>query len=138
MALPSLTATGNLTDDPQIRFTSSGKAVASFTVACSKRRQTEAGGWEDSAVCFLRCTVWEREAEAVGEVLTKGAKVTVVGALKQSDYTDKEGNKRTSYDVDVYSVALVVKARTADREKPAEPSSQDPWATPADSSTPPF
>jgi len=143
MALPQLTATGNLTDDPSLRLTPAGKAVANFTVACNKKRKTEAGGWEDVASCFLNCTVWDRDAEAVAEELRRGSQVTVVGALKQRTYDDRDGNKRTAYDVDVYSVALVVRSRLADREKPTGPTggptaSQDPWATPATGTEPPF
>jgi single-strand DNA-binding protein len=138
MALPQLTATGNLTGDPELRFTPAGKAVANFTVACNKKRKTEAGVWEDVASCFLNCTVWDRDAEAVAEELTRGSQVTVVGALKQRTYEDRDGNKRTAYDVDVYSVAVVVKARLADREKPASAPLDDPWATPAASTEPPF
>jgi single-strand DNA-binding protein len=145
MGLPQITATGNLTDDPTLRYTSSGKAVASFTVACNKKRKNEATKtWEDVATCFLRCSIWEQKAEAVAELLTRGSEVTVVGSLKQNDYTDKDGNKRTSYDVDAFSVALVVKAPKADREKPKEPPAndpwgvggEDPWSKPADTQAP--
>lgn len=128
MSLPQLTATGNLTADPELRFTPAGKAVANFTVACNKKRKTEAGGWEDVASCFLNCTVWDRDAEAVAEELRRGSQVTVVGALKQRTYDDRDGNKRTAYDVDVYSVALVVRSRPADRERPSGPPQNDPWS----------
>lgn len=138
MALPQLTATGNLTGDPELRFTPAGKAVANFTVACNKKRKAEAGGWEDVASCFLNCTVWDRDAEAVAEELCKGSQVTVVGALKQRTYDDRDGNKRTAYDVDVYSVAKVVRSRSADREKPSGQPPQDPWSKPADSSVDPW
>ena len=138
MALPQLTATGNLTGDPELRFTPAGKAVANFTVACNKKRKTEAGGWEDVASCFLNCTVWDRDAEAVAEELTRGSQVTVVGALKQRSYEDRDGNKRTAYDVDVYSVALVVRSRPADRERPSEPPRNDPWSGGTQSSADPW
>ena len=142
MGLPQVTATGNLTADPELRFTSSGKAVANWTIACNKKRKNEqTGEWEDVATCFLRCSIWEAKAEAAAEMLTRGAEVTVVGSLKQSEYTDKDGNKRTSYDVDAYSVALVVKAPKATREKPAQGGQpqNDPWAKPAGTQEePPF
>lgn len=150
MGLPQITATGNLTSDPELRFTQSGKAVASFTVACNKKRKNESTNeWEDVATCFLRCSIWEAKAEAVAELLTRGSEVTVVGSLKQNDYTDKDGNKRTSYDVDAFTVALVVKAPKADREKPVQSQqapqgdpwsaapANDPWSKPADTE-PPF
>lgn len=139
MALPQLTATGNLTGDPELRFTPAGKAVANFTVACNKKRKNEqTGEWEDVASCFLNCTVWDRDAEAVAEELRRGSQVTVVGALKQRTYDDRDGNKRTAYDVDVYSVALVVRSRLADREKPTGKPIEDPWAQPASDGAPPF
>lgn len=149
MGLPQVTATGNLTGDPELRWTNSGKAVASFVVACNKKRKNEqTNTWEDVATCFLRCSIWEGKAEAVAEQLQRGSEVTVVGSLKQNDYTDKDGIKRTSYDLDAFSVALIVKAPKADREKPAQGSQQpqgdpwgaggqDPWAKPADPE-PPF
>lgn len=145
MGLPQLTATGNLTSDPELRFTSSGKAVANWTIACNKKRKNEhTNEWEDVATCFLRCSIWETKAEAVAEKLSKGDEVTVVGSLKQNDYTDKDGNKRTSYDVDAFSVALVVKAPKADRQPAAPPNdpwggapANDPWSKPADTE-PPF
>lgn len=128
MGLPQITATGNLTSDPELRFTSSGKAVANWTVACNKKRKNEqTNEWEDVATCFLRCSIWEAKAEAVAEKLARGDEVTVVGSLKQSEYTDKDGNKRTSYDVDAFSVALVVKAPRADRQQSAKPAQGDPW-----------
>ena len=128
MGLPQITATGNLTSDPELRFTSSGKAVANWTVACNKKRKNEqTNEWEDVATCFLRCSIWEGKAEAVAEKLTRGDEVTVVGSLKQSEYTDKDGNKRTSYDVDAFSVALVVKAPKAARQS-SQPSGNDPWS----------
>ena len=129
MGLPQITATGNLTSDPELRFTSSGKAVANWTVACNKKRKNEqTNEWEDVATCFLRCSIWEAKAEAVAEKLTRGDEVTVVGSLKQSEYVDKDGNKRTSYDVDAFSVALVVKAPRADRQQAAKPAQSDPWS----------
>jgi single-strand DNA-binding protein len=140
MALPQLTATGNLTRDPELRHTQSGTAVASFTVACNKKRKNDDGKWEDVASCFLNCTVWDRDADAAVEVLAKGDQVTVVGSLRQRDYVDKDDNKRTAYEVDVYTVAKVVRARLADREKPGQPPVNDPWATqenkPKEASTP--
>jgi single-strand DNA-binding protein len=147
MGLPQITATGNLTSDPELRFTSSGKAVANWTVACNKKRKNEnTNEWEDVATCFLRCSIWEGKAEAVAEKLTRGDEVTVVGSLKQTEYTDKDGNKRTSYDVDAFSVALVVKAPKAARQS-SHPSGNDPWsggqqadpwAKPASNEEPPF
>lgn len=127
MALPNIMMTGTLVDDVELRYTPGGRAVGSFRVATNKKRKTDAGGWEDVESCFLSCTVWERDAEACVEELARGSRVTVVGALKQRQY-EHDGQKRTTYEVDVFSVAKVVKARTADRERPSEPTS-DPWTT---------
>lgn len=133
MALPQLTMTGNLTADPELRFTPSGAAVANFTVACSKRRKNDATGeWEDVATCFLACTVWKQDAEAVAEELTKGTAVTVVGSLKQRSYEDRDGNKRSAFEVDVYTVAKVVKSRPAERAATQTASEADPWSRPAE------
>jgi single-strand DNA-binding protein len=145
MPLPSIQITGNVVDDPELRFTASGKAVANFRVAANKSKKDEATGkWETAESCFLTVNAWELQAEAIAEQVTRGAKVIVTGQLKQREYDDRDGNKRQVYEVQAYEVALVVKGQTATREKPAQggrPSTPatDPWATPTGSDTaPPF
>ena len=100
-----ITVVGNLTSDPEMRFTQSGAAVANFTVASTPRsynKQTQQ--WEDGEALFLRCSVWRQLAENVAESLTKGMRVIVQGNLKQRSYQTKEGEKRTSYELDVQEV----------------------------------
>ncbi|MBV9844854.1 MAG: single-stranded DNA-binding protein [Kutzneria sp.] len=98
----TITVVGNLTADPELRFTSSGAAVASFTVASTPRtldRQT--GEWKDGEALFLRCNIWRQAAENVAESLTRGARVIATGRLKQRSFETKEGEKRTVVELDV-------------------------------------
>ena len=100
-----ITVVGNLISDPEMRFTQSGAAVANFTVASTPRsynKQTQQ--WEDGEALFLRCSVWRQLAENVAESLSKGMRVIVQGNLKQRSYQTKEGEKRTSYELDVQEV----------------------------------
>lgn len=136
MPLPNITMTGNVVDDPELRFTPSGKAVVNFRVACNQRKKTDAGGWVDGDSCFLTVNAWEDKAEAIAELVQRGSKVVVTGTLKQRDYEDRDGNKRSAFEVQAYDVALVVQRPKADREKPTAPPQEDPWATPT--TAPPF
>lgn len=138
MPLPQISITGNVVDDPSLKFTPSGKAVVNFRVAASQRKKTEAGGWVDGDSCFLTVNAWEQQAEAIAEQVQRGSKVVVTGTLRQRDYEDRDGNKRYVYEVQAYDVALVVRPPKADREKPTAPNQADPWATPAASTEPPF
>src|SRR5882762_4070421 len=100
-----ITVVGNLTDDPELRFTPSGAAVANFTVASTPRtldRQTNE--WKDGDALFLRCSIWRQAAENVAESLTRGMRVIVSGRLRQRSYETKEGEKRTVYEVEVDDV----------------------------------
>ena len=100
-----ITVVGNLTSDPELKFLQSGNAVANFTVASTPRsynKQTQQ--WEDGEALFLRCSVWRQLAENVAESLSKGMRVIVQGNLKQRSYQTKEGEKRTSYELDVQEV----------------------------------
>ena len=101
----TITVIGNLTDDPELRFTPSGAAVAKFRVASTPRfmdRQTNE--WKDGEPLFLACTVWRQAAENVAESLQRGMRVIVQGRLKQRSYETKEGEKRTVYEVEVDEV----------------------------------
>lgn len=147
MALPSIQITGTVVADVELRFTPSGKAVANFRVAANQRKKTDAGGWVDGDSCFLTVNAWEDKAEAIAEQVQRGSKVVVTGTLKQRDYEDREGNKRSVFEVQAYDVALVVQRPKAEREKPSQPSSgdprgvggNDPWAqSPAGDQAPPF
>jgi single-strand DNA-binding protein len=109
-----ITVVGNITDDPELRFTPSGAAVANFTVASTPRtmnRQTNE--WEDGEAFFLRCSIWRQAAENVAESLQKGARVIVQGRLKARTWETREGEKRTSFEVDVDEIGPSLKWATA-------------------------
>ncbi|MEO8105701.1 MAG: single-stranded DNA-binding protein [Actinomycetes bacterium] len=109
-----ITVVGNLTDDPELRFTSSGAAVANFTVASTPRFfDKNTNDWKDGDALFLRCSIWRQAAENVAETLTKGARVVVQGRLKQRSYETREGEKRTVYELDVDEVGPSLKYATA-------------------------
>ncbi len=109
-----ITVVGNLTADPELRFTPSGAAVANFTVASTPRTFDKATNeWKDGEALFLRCSVWRQAAENVAESLTKGTAVIVQGRLKQRSYETKEGEKRTVYELDVEEVGPSLKWASA-------------------------
>ena len=162
-----ITVIGNLTADPELRFTPSGAAVANFTVASTPRtfdRQTSE--WKDGEALFLRCNVWRQAAENVAESLTRGSRVIVSGRLKQRSFDTKEGEKRTVIELEVdeigpslrYATAKVTKANRGDGGGGfgggsssggggggfgssggggGGSASSDPWSTPASSSDEP-
>jgi len=108
-----ITVVGNLTADPELRFTPSGAAVANFTVASTPRTfDKNSNEWKDGEALFLRCSVWRQAAENVAESLHKGSAVIVQGRLKQRSY-EKEGEKRTVYELDVEEVGPSLKWATA-------------------------
>ena len=97
-----ITIIGNLTADPELRFTPSGAAVASFTVASTPRTfDRQAGEWKDGETLFMRCSIWRDAAENVAESLTKGTRVIVQGRLTQRSYTTREGENRTVVEMQV-------------------------------------
>lgn len=100
--------TGNLVADPEIRFTTSGKAVASFTIAENHSKKNQAGEWEDDGATFYRTTVWDAFAENVAERLHKGEKVTVIGTIRNKPFENKDGEKRDSWEVTATEVGLTV------------------------------
>ena len=107
-----ITVVGNLVDDPELRFTPSGAAVAKFRVASTPRtfdRQTNE--WKDGESLFLTCSVWRQAAENVAESLQRGMRVIVQGRLKQRSYEDREGVKRTVYELDVEEVGASLQER---------------------------
>src|SRR5579884_1131477 len=100
-----ITVVGNLTDDPELRFTPSGAAVASFTVASTPRTFDRATNeWKDGDALFLRCSIWRQAAENVAESLQRGSRVIVTGRLRQRSFETKEGEKRTVVEVEVDEV----------------------------------
>ena len=145
-----ITVVGNLTADPELRFTPSGAAVANFTVASTPRTfDKNSNEWKDGEALFLRCSVWRQAAENVAESLQRGTAVIVQGRLKQRSYETKEGEKRTVYELDVEEVGPSLKWATAKVTKAsrggggggygasggssngggAAPGGDDPWAT---------
>ncbi|MBY8879136.1 single-stranded DNA-binding protein [Actinacidiphila acidipaludis] len=109
-----ITVVGNLVDDPELRFTPSGAAVAKFRVASTPRtfdRQTNE--WKDGESLFLTCSVWRQAAENVAESLQRGMRVIVQGRLKQRSYEDRDGVKRTVYELDVDEVGASLRSATA-------------------------
>jgi single-strand DNA-binding protein len=100
-----ITITGNLVDDPELRFTPAGQPVARFRVASTPRfRDNATGEWKDGDSLFLTCNVWRQAAENVAESLQRGMRVIVSGRLRQRSYETKEGEKRTVYEVEVDDV----------------------------------
>jgi single-strand DNA-binding protein len=109
-----ITVIGNLTADPELRFTSSGVAVANFTVASTPRtfdRQT--GEWKDGDALFLRCNIWRQAAENTTESLTRGMRVIVSGRLRQRSFETREGEKRTVVEMEVDEVGPSLRYATA-------------------------
>ncbi len=109
-----ITVIGNLTADPELRFTPSGAAVANFTVASTPRafdRQTNE--WKDGEALFMRCNIWRDAAENVAESLTKGSRVIVSGRLKQRSYETREGEKRTVVELEVDEIGPSLRYATA-------------------------
>jgi single-strand DNA-binding protein len=109
-----ITVVGNLTADPELRFTPSGAAVASFTVASTPRtfdRQTNE--WKDGDALFLRCSIWRQAAENVAESLQRGMRVVVTGRLQQRSYETREGEKRTVVEMQVDEVGPSLRYATA-------------------------
>jgi len=152
-----ITVVGNLTDDPELRFTPSGAAVANFTVASTPRNfDKNSNEWVDGEAMFLRCSIWRQAAENVAESLQRGMRVVVHGRLKARTYETREGEKRTVFEIDVEEIGPSLKFATAKVNRtsrqgggggysggggPAgggQPAGQgggqpaaDPWATPA-------
>ncbi|MGV9242640.1 single-stranded DNA-binding protein [Streptomyces sp. NPDC003710] len=133
-----ITVVGNLVDDPELRFTASGVAVAKFRVASTPRTFNKTtNAWEDGDSLFLTCSVWRQAAENVAESLARGTRVIVQGRLKQRSYEDREGVKRTVYELDVDEVGASLARATAKVTKNAPSgggqqqgggTSSDPWA----------
>lgn len=133
-----ITITGNLTADPELRFTPGGDAVTNFTVADTPRKfNKQTNAWEDSGeTLFVRCSIWREDAEVAAELLRRGQRVTVTGKLKQRSY-EKDGQTRVSIECDADSVAGHGQRKAAERIQ--QPAQGDPWATqPTRNDEPPF
>ena len=109
-----ITVVGNLTADPEMRYTNSGVPFASFTIASTPRSfDKQANEWKDGEALFLRATVWREFAEQVANSLTKGTRVIARGNLRQRSYDDKDGQRRTSYELDVDEIGPSLRYATA-------------------------
>ncbi len=144
-----ITVVGNLVDDPELRFTPSGAAVANFRIASTPRTfDKQTNDWKDGDALFLTCSVWRQAAENVAESLQKGMRVVVQGRLKSRQYETREGEKRTVFEIDVdevgpslkYATAKVTRAQRsggggygggAPQGGGGQSGGDDPWATPA-------
>jgi single-strand DNA-binding protein len=114
----TITVVGNLTDDPELRFTPSGAAVAKFRVASTPRTMDrQSGEWKDGEPLFLQCNVWRDAAEHVAESLQRGARVIVQGRLRQRSYETREGEKRTVYELEVDEIGPSLRYATAKVQK---------------------
>lgn len=140
-----ITVVGNLVDDPELRFTPSGAAVARFRIASTPRvYDKQTSEWKDGDSLFLSCQVWRQAAENVAESLVKGMRVIVQGRLKQRSYEDREGVKRTVYELDVEEIGPSLRSATAKvtkaasgqgrqaydqaRQQSSRQGREDPWA----------
>lgn len=135
--LPEVTAVGTLVADVELRYTASGTPVASFTIACNDRKYDQASkSWTDGDATFLRCTLWRQAAENAAESFVKGARLIVVGNLKQRQFETREGEKRTTMELDVaevgpsvkWATVKVSKAERSGESRRAEPA-DDPWGS---------
>ena len=142
-----ITVVGNLVDDPELRFTPSGAAVANFRIASTPRTfDRQSNEWKDGDALFLSCSVWRQAAENVAESLQRGMRVVVQGRLKSRQYETREGEKRTVFEIEVEEVGPSLKYATAKISKTSRSGSgggggfgggsgstggDDPWATPA-------
>ena len=134
--MTQITIIGNLTAPPELRFTPTGKAVASFTVAESERVKGADGNWTDGDSTFFRCSLWDAAAENMTESLDKGQRVIVVGKIKQRSYETREGDKRTVFEVTATEVGPSLKWAICKPEKTGgKPSvkkstpADDPWGS---------
>ena len=141
-----ITVVGNLVDDPELRFTPSGAAVANFRIASTPRTfDRQSNEWKDGEALFLSCSVWRQAAENVAESLTKGMRVVVQGRLKQRSYEDREGQRRTVVELEVEEVGPSLKYATAKVARASRgggggggysgggAGGDDPWGAPAQS-----
>ncbi|RVW03025.1 single-stranded DNA-binding protein [Rhodococcus xishaensis] len=144
-----LTIIGNLVADPELRFTQSGAAVATFTVASTPRMfNRQANEWTDGDALFLRCSVWREAAENVTESLTRGSRVIVSGRLRQRSYESRDGEKRTVNELEVDEIGPSLRYATAKPSKVTRgggradssqrTSTDDPWGATTSTDEVPF
>lgn len=144
--LPSVSMECRAVAEPALRFSTTGLAICKVRVVSSSRKKDEGGSWVDDKTCFLDVVTFGKSGENLAESVAKGDLITVTGRLSQNDWEDKEGNKRTSYEVvaDYVGVALTFRtvphgAGKAERGSTSAPANDDPWGgKPAAPEEPPF
>ena len=142
-----VTLVGNLTDDPELKFTEGGAALAKFTIAVTPRTfDRTANTWKDGTTAFYRCAAWRQLAEHVAESLKKGSRVVANGRMRQHDWTTEQGEKRSMLAVEIDDIGASIRFTTvtinARRTTANGPASGDPWNTgdnrPEPGNEPPF
>jgi single-strand DNA-binding protein len=129
-----ITVVGNLTADPELRFTSSGAAVASFTIASTPRTfDRNNNEWKDGEALFLRCSIWRQAAENVAESLQRGARVVATGRLRQRSFETREGEKRTVIELEVDEIGPSLRYATAKINRTQRGSSSGGFGSPSGS-----
>lgn len=126
-----ITIVGNLTDDPELKYTPNGAAVVNFSVAVSPRFKDESGNWKDGDTSFFRCSAWRSLAENVAESLTRGTRVVVTGRLKQRSWETQDGDKRSVVEIEADDVGPSMKWATAQIQKTGKSGSGDWNSAPA-------
>ena len=135
----TLTVVGNLTTDPELRYTPNGLAVANFTVASTPRTyDRQAGGWKDADPLFLRCTLWRQPAENAAESLTKGTRVIVTGRLRQRSYEAPQGEKRTVTELDADEIGASLRYATTKITKTSRGEGSSGLTSQPENTEPPF
>lgn len=128
----TVTLVGNITEDPELRFTPTGRQVANFTVAVNRRFRNDSGQWEDKLDGFFRCNAWAGMAENVAESLVKGARVVVVGRLQQRSWEDPQGQRRSTVEVLVDEVGPSLRWASATVQKSQRSGGRSDWSGPPD------
>src|SRR5690554_4205683 len=140
-----ITVVGNLTSDPELRYTQNGLAVANFTIASTPRNYDRATSeWKDGESLFLRASAWREFGEHIAGSLTKGSRVIAIGRLKQRSYETKEGEKRTSIELEIdeigpslrYATARVTRAQPSGGNRAPATAQEEPWAATAPTAPP--
>lgn len=125
----SITITGNLGDDPELRFTPNGSPVVKFSVGVTEKYRDNNNKWQERETSWFTVTAWRDLAENVSESLTRGSRVTVIGSHRSRKWEDREGNKRVSWEVQAEEIAASLKYASVKIHKAARgPVSEDPWA----------
>lgn len=145
MSLPTMTLVGNLTKDPELKFTQSGSALLKLSVACNDRKKDDNGNWSDGDTTYLDVSAWRTLAENAAESLLKGDTVIVVGRFKSRSYEATDGSKRTVYEVDAQHIGPDLNRATAKVNKVGRVATNvekstftanDPWTADSDSGLP--